>query len=273
MRDVGSVNKRFEVCISSLEGRIVKHLKRRHFLATALSAMAAPSLIARAEVPEESDLDRIKELFAREDPVLWLFTGDSITHGALHTHGWRSYPEHFAERVRWELGRVRDIAINTGISGDSIPGLLGDLDHRVLRFDPTVVSIMMGMNDSTKGPDNREPFREKYRELIGRIRDSSEALILLHTPNPITAVETRRQDLPVYAQIIREVAQECKTALVDQDKMWQEYLTDRKTDLNYLLNDGTIHPNGPGHTLFAHNLFKALDIFDPNSRTCRLYLP
>ncbi len=220
-----------------------------------------------------SELTQIKNLLTGKAPITWVITGDSITHGALHTHGYRSYPEHFAERVRWELRRVRDVVINTGISGDTVPGLLNDLDHRVLRFQPTVVSIMMGMNDATKGETGREPFREKYHELIERLKNETDALILLHTPNPITPAAGSRQDLPAYSRIVREVAAKYEIALVDQEKRWLDYVAKRGDDLNYLLNDGTIHPNGVGHTLFAHNFFRVLDIFDPESRTCRLYVP
>ncbi|MBL8294024.1 MAG: SGNH/GDSL hydrolase family protein, partial [Bryobacterales bacterium] len=78
----------------------------------------------------------IREKLSGKEPLTWVFTGDSITHGALHTMGWRSYPEHFAERVRWELRRVRDIVINTGISGDRMPRLVGDAEWRVHRFRP-----------------------------------------------------------------------------------------------------------------------------------------
>ena len=53
------------------------------------------------------------------DPWCWLFYGDSITHGAAHTHGWRSFPEIFAERVRWEIHHMHDVVINTGISGNT----------------------------------------------------------------------------------------------------------------------------------------------------------
>ena len=40
-----------------------------------------------------------------KDGDRWLAVGDSITHGAVHTNGWRSYPEHFNERVKFELRR------------------------------------------------------------------------------------------------------------------------------------------------------------------------
>ena len=32
------------------------------------------------------DHERIAELLKKKDPLIWLFTGDSITHGAKHTH-------------------------------------------------------------------------------------------------------------------------------------------------------------------------------------------
>ena len=238
------------------------------FVLKSLLLLFLPCLQAGESVADELQL--IKALFDKPDPVVWILTGDSITHGALHTHGHRSYPEHFAERVRWEMGRVRDVVINTGISGDTVPGLIKDLDHRVLQFRPAVVSIMMGMNDAHAGPEGREAFREAYIKLVSRLKDEASVLILLHTPNPVT---TRRSDLPAYAQIIREVARDRGVALCDQDKIWRDHITGRKSNLNYLLNDGTIHPNGPGHVLFAHSLCKTLGIHDPASNTGRLYVP
>jgi len=236
-------------------------------------AMSSGLPCAVAQESSSAELEKIKALFKKTDPIIWLMTGDSITHGALHTHGYRSYPEHFSERIRWEMRRVRDVVINTGISGDTVPGLARDLEHRVLQFQPTVVSIMMGMNDAPAGTEGRDKFRAAYIGLVDRLKDQSDVLIVLHTPNPVTTVATRRSDLPAYAQIVREVAKDRGVVLCDQTQMWQDYLAKRKTDLNYLLNDGTIHPNGRGHVLFAHNLFKTLGIFDPDSNTGRLYIP
>ena len=117
--------------------------------------------LAQAATAAEKDLFQpIRQLFKDTTPVTWVFTGDSITHGALHTMGWRDYPQHFAERVRWEMSRYRDVVINTGISGDRMPGLLKDADWRVYRFQPKVVSLMMGMNDCTAGAAGRDEYRK-----------------------------------------------------------------------------------------------------------------
>ena len=250
---------------------VLRPIRHVSFLAPMVLLIAMPYFHAQESLA--SELDKIKALLEKPEPVVWLVTGDSITHGALHTHGYRSYGEHFAERIRWEMRRVRDFVINTGISGDTVPGLIKDLDHRVLQFKPTVVSIMMGMNDATAGPDGRQSFRTAYVKLVDRLRAESDALILLQTPNPITAAALQRSDLPAYAQIVREVAQDRGVALCDQEKLWQEYVKSSRSDLNYLLNDGTIHPNAQGHVLFMHNLCETLGIHDPDSNTGRLYVP
>src|SRR5688572_4256077 len=116
-------------------------LNRRRFLEVlglssgglALPCVGADDKPDKKRLEATAGLAGIKQLVAAKEPITWVFTGDSITHGALHTKGWRSYPEHFAERVRWEMRRMRDVVINTGISGDRSGGLLADLDWRVLR--------------------------------------------------------------------------------------------------------------------------------------------
>src|SRR3954470_4158836 len=126
----------------------------------------------------------ITKQLAGKEPLTWVFTGDSITHGALHTLGWRSYPEHFAERVRWGLRRMRGVVINTGISGDRTGGLLKDLDWRVLRFQPHVVSVMLGMNDAGAGVAGRETYRKNLQAIVDKVM-ADGAIPLLNTPNTV----------------------------------------------------------------------------------------
>src|SRR4029077_19894017 len=98
---------------------------RRKFLAglgVALCGTAAAET-DRPPPAAEAGLAGIKQLLAGKRPLTWVFTGDSITHGALHTLGWRSYPEHFAERVRWEQRRMRHVGIHTGIRCDTTHGM------------------------------------------------------------------------------------------------------------------------------------------------------
>src|SRR5690606_33655925 len=114
----------------------------------------------------DSDLDLLKQLLDRKEANIWLFTGDSITHGAKHTHGYRSYPEVFQERIRWEIGRVRDVVINTGISGHAAENILSDFEWRISQFNPDVVSVMIGTNDCARTGMTPGKYRNHVTELI-----------------------------------------------------------------------------------------------------------
>ena len=63
-------------------------------------------------------MERIKEILKSDNGITWLFYGDSITQGVKHCGGSKNYSEIFSERVRYELGRKKDIVINSGISGN-----------------------------------------------------------------------------------------------------------------------------------------------------------
>ena len=229
-------------------------------VATSIPVVTPPSNEAKDE------LKKIRALIAdKNHPVVWLFTGDSITHGALHTKGSRSYPEHFAERIRWELGRRRDVVINTGISGDMAGGILSDFEHRIGRFKPQVVSIMIGMNDCTKADLSPEQFGKELAELVERIR-SIDAIPLLATTNTIKP-DGRRKSLPDFNAVIKTVSTDKGVVLVDNWASWQL----QSNNLGRWLNDA-IHPNAIGHAELARGWFRTLSLYDDKSATCQLGL-
>ena len=131
--------------------------------------------------------DRLKQYIKGDKPLTWVFTGDSITQGAKHTNGFRSYPEHFTERVRWELRRKSDAIINTGSSGSITKDILAEFDLRVKRFKPDVVSLMIGTNDAVSGKAGCDIFHNRLVEIIKQVRDCN-AIPILNTPNAITLV-------------------------------------------------------------------------------------
>jgi acyl-CoA thioesterase I len=219
------------------------------------------------DVPDKARIfDLLKE---KKNPLIWLFTGDSITHGAKHTHGFRSYPEVFAERIRWELGRVRDVIINTGISGNTTQTILGDFDWRVKQFKPHVVSLMIGTNDCAKDRVAIKDFENNLFSLVKRFRES-DAIPVLHTPNIIIAEkDPSRSRLPEYVSVIREVAAKERVILIDNYQYWQQTLQSNSGAKVYRdwLND-PLHPDGEGHLEIARLMFRELSIFDPAASTC-----
>lgn len=220
-------------------------------------------------------MKRLQEILRLEQPVKWLFYGDSITHGLLHTFGYRDYTELFSERVRGELGRYEDIVLNTAISGNNTQSLLDGFDWRVAQFAPHVVFIMIGMNDCAVGRNiSREQFDSNLRTLCERICELPNSLPVLQTTCPILPHSSpeREPQFDSYMQTIRDVAQTMQLPLIDHTAYWEAAFA-QLPGLHYIwMNDG-FHPNYHGPRVFAELIFKELDIFDPASQTCKLSHP
>jgi lysophospholipase L1-like esterase len=215
-------------------------------------------------------MQRITKLLQSAEPVKWLFYGDSITHGAVHTFGARDYTEHFDERVRFEMGRVTDVVINTAISGNTSRELLAGFDWRVRQFSPHVVFLMIGMNDCSETRNlTADEFRQNLQQLCDQFAEIN-ALPVLQTTCPILPNTTpdREPYFAEYMQIIRDVAQTNNLPLVDHNQYWEE-----NRDKLYYWMSNLFHPNGEGHLAFAHTLFRELGIFDASSNVCRLFVP
>jgi lysophospholipase L1-like esterase len=215
------------------------------------------------------DLERIKELLRQKNPLKWLFTGDSITAGVEHTHGYRSYPEIFGERIRWEMRRPRDVVINTAISGNVTQNILDDFNWRVEQFKPGIVSLMIGTNDCARKEMTKEIFEEKLNVLLDKIR-GIDAIPILHTPNIIIKKDApERVGLSEYVKVIQKTAKKKSIILVDNYAYWEDTMKNH-SEINVFkewLND-PLHPNGTGHQEIARLLFKELSIFNPNDATC-----
>ena len=215
-------------------------------------------------------MERVKALLQGDQPVKWLFYGDSITHGAFHTFGWRDYVELFSERVRFEMGRTQDIVINTAISGNRTSTLLETFDWRVTQFAPHVVFLMIGMNDCSEASDvSLEQFEKNLHELDERIQAFGGRTVMQTTCPilPDTAPE-RIPHFDGFMDAIRRVAADRGLPLVDHTKHWRE-----NEDKHYYWMSNAFHPNGWGHLAFAHLLFRELGIWDPHSTTCKLFVP
>ncbi|MGW2108878.1 GDSL-type esterase/lipase family protein [Streptomyces sp. NPDC001948] len=231
-------------------------------------------LVAHSPRPDLADLGRISTVLNSDTPATWVVTGDSITHGALHTHGWRSYPEHWTERVRWELGKPknRDFVIDSGVSGATSAELVARFGERVTAFSPRVVSIMIGTNDIATSGLGPEAYRANLVSLVGSVRALPGSPVpVLQSPNPVDPAKwPGRVGLSRYAQVMGEVAAAQNVVFVDQYSDWLNG-NGGQVPLS-LLNDG-LHPNERGHHRLALKMIKDLRVFDPGSRVCSLRVP
>jgi len=175
--------------------------------------------------------------------MLWLFTGDSITQGAAHTGGARSYPQLFEEWLRFERGRPHDFVLNTAISGNFADDVLADYDRRVARFEPEVVAVMLGTNDAVRGVPGLAGYRDALDGIVGRAARDGARTIVLTPPGVMPEATSRAPHIADYARAAREAAVERRSTVVDVFADW----TDRDGGTPGAWMDDAIHPNARGH--------------------------
>ncbi|QDE33470.1 SGNH/GDSL hydrolase family protein [Microbacterium foliorum] len=208
-----------------------------------------------------SDLSRIAASLAGPEPLNWVITGDSITHGLVHTQGGRSYAEHLHELIRGELARTRDTVINTAISGHRLTDILDDWDRRVATWRPDIVTLMIGTNDMATGPDRvtveAAAFAASLREFVSRVRASGAVPVLQTPPSIDVANAPGRERIAEFADAVRQVAASDDVILVDQHARFTEL---GNGGVPWGLMGDPFHPNAAGHAALALELANALDI-------------
>lgn len=173
------------------------------------------------------------------------------------------------------MSRPKDLVLNAAVSGATVTACLADLDRILAGYVPDVAFVMLGTNDASQDRAIApEDFERDLGAVVKRLR-KAKAQVILQTPNPIIpecAAPYAARFAPFLAKV-RAVAEENEVALVDHEAHWNSYFsTNPKAFATSFMCDG-IHPNALGHRLLATGLFQALNIFDPMSQTCRLFIP
>lgn len=224
-------------------------------------------------LPEAADRNRLTlkpshEIFAHSGklimspkPMRWLFIGDSITHGALHTYGYDSLPQLWEKYIRENGGRKDDTVLNTGVSGATAGEYLERLDIRYTPYaDADVVVAMFGTNDCCF-PDNISvgQFKEQMRSIVDMAL-SHGSQVVLRTPQPQKeeAVNRARALVP-FAQAVREVALEKNTLLADHFHSFSILKQEYPEHFLALMNDA-VHPNAQGQYRMFRELAYATDL-------------
>ncbi|MFD5213977.1 SGNH/GDSL hydrolase family protein [Microbacterium sp. NPDC058345] len=217
-----------------------------------------------------TDLPRLRALLDSGTPLNWVFTGDSITHGLVHTQGGRSYVEHLHELIRGDLGRVQDIVINTAISGWRAALLLEDFDRRVTAWRPHVVTLMIGTNDCSEAGVfpviEAAEFAASVTELVSRVRAQGAIPVLMTQPAIDVANAPERARIADFAQAVRDVAAEQQTILVDPFARFAELGAGHPGGIAWGLLNDPFHPNEAGHAVLALELAGALGLTSAPSR-------
>lgn len=126
-----------------------------------------------------NDLQKqIRAIAEKEEPATWLFVGDSITHGALHTKGYDSIHQTFEKYLKEELGRKDDVVINTAVSGATTAEQEANSNERLDKYNADVVIVMLGTNDASNETVPTDRYKANLESIVDKIH--AKALLLYY---------------------------------------------------------------------------------------------
>ncbi len=218
-----------------------------------------------------------------------VFLGDSITMAGVYDTevGVQSgdtliYPKYSGFITLLKNDIEDDIElIGKGVSGDKVSNLLERYKEDVLSLNPDIVFIYIGINDVWHkydfGTGTDILFYENgLRKIIADIK-SNGARVVLCTPTvigenkgeftlvnkfkDIETMEIMNGDLDAYSDVIRKLASELDTDLVDLRKIFVNYILENNPNnepAGITTYDG-VHLNDLGNKLIADEMLKFLN--------------
>lgn len=190
-----------------------------------------------------------------------LFFGDSITdcgrdRSAPETSHGAGYVSQIAARLRYHIPSPELRILNLGISGNRIYDLESRMESEALATQPSVVSILIGINDTWRQQDRNmaspiDKFTAAYRQVLTQFRDSGVSRFVLLEPFLLPVPEDRRgwrTDLDPKIHAVRDLAVKFEADLLPLDGLFAQAAT--RAPAAYWLPDG-VHPSPAGHALIA----------------------
>ncbi|HEX8915723.1 MAG TPA: SGNH/GDSL hydrolase family protein [Humisphaera sp.] len=234
-------------------------ISRRTVLTGALGAAAASTLRAD-EQPAKPTL-----LFPPGSRVL--FQGDSITDG---NRGRSADPNHilghgYAFIIAAKHGAAHPDRklefLNRGVSGNTVADLAKRWEKDTLALAPTLLSILIGINDQNRGV-TAETYEESYDKLLAEtVKALPGVKLVLGEPFglPSGKVKDRwdahRAELAKRQAIVERLAKKHNAALVRFQRAFDEAA--KRAPADYWIWDG-VHPTYSGHQVMADEWERAV---------------
>lgn len=198
----------------------------------------------------------------KKDCVL-LFQGDSITDCYRmdaeipdESLG-KGYPAMIAEMLKKKYAELNVTVYNRGISGNRTKDLINRWDKDCIDLKPDYISLLIGINDTWRAfdindPTSAEQYEENMRVLLNRIKNETEAEILILNPFLLDSMPDKprmRPDLVEKQAVVAKLVKEFGTDFIDLQKVYDEMVASG-TDMVKLSEDG-VHPTEYGHSVIA----------------------
>ena len=206
-----------------------------------------------------------------------VFLGDSITQNAvINSEKFTGFISLLGENVdqNTEL-------IGKGIGGDKVSDLLTRYRDDVIKLNPDMVFIYIGINDVWHKYDygtgtDIDLYENGLRQIITDLKENGVEVILC-TPTvigenkgeftlvnqfkDIETMEIMNNDLDDYSDVIRKLSREFDTKLLDLRKIFMQYISENNPEnksKGVLTTDG-VHLNNIGSKLIADEMIKFIN--------------
>ena len=206
-----------------------------------------------------------------------VFLGDSITQNAvINSDEFKG----FISLIGEEVDQNTEL-IGKGISGDKVSDLLTRYRDDVIKLNPDIVFIYIGVNDVWHKYDygtgtDIDLYENGLRQIISDLKENRVKVILC-TPTvigenkgdftlinqfkDIETMEIMNNDLDKYSDVIRKLSLEFDTELLDLRKIFMQYISENNPEnksKGILTTDG-VHLNIKGSKIIANEMIKFLN--------------
>jgi lysophospholipase L1-like esterase len=202
----------------------------------------------------------------------WCAVGDSITEGGYY----HRYVELFYQ-TRFPKSQLE--VIDCGIRGDTAPRAVQRVQWDCLRAKPTVVSVMLGMNDvgwnliripaaeiEKRRAERAQAYDEGLRTLATTLIQAGVKVILIKPSIFDDTAELGGEKfagggaaLAALANRVHSISEELKTSTVDFNGPMAAINTEqqRRNPRFSIVGPDRVHPTPPGHLVMAYEFLKA----------------
>ena len=206
-----------------------------------------------------------------------IFLGDSITQNAvINSEDFKGFISLLEENVNQNTE-----LIGKGIGGDKVSDLLTRYKDDVIKLNPDIVFIYIGINDVWHKYDygtgtDIDLYENGLRQIITDLKENEVELILC-TPTvigenkgeftlvnqfkDIETMEIMNNDLDDYSDVIRKLSKEFDTKLLDLRKIFMQFISENNPEnksKGVLTTDG-VHLNNLGSKLIADEMIRFIN--------------
>lgn len=238
---------------------------------------------------------KIRELLEKKQsdswgnkPITIVCIGDSVTQGCFEprltskttVEPVYDYKSAYATRLKEILNllypSVQINMINSGISGDTTEGVKLRFDRDVMAYNPDLVIISLGLNDSHKGLNGLQVYEENLTEMFEKVTSKGIDCIFL-TQNMMTTkpepqmVEEFVMDfqrevaaniqnsgvLTSYFETAKKVCEKYNIKVCDMYEIWQKWHS-LGVNITELLANKSNHPIREIHYYMAIKLMETI---------------